>query len=188
MPTRRSNVTRLAKAAVMATLALGIVPAAASAAVCPDVPSSPVLSQFGDTNDYFLATGGDFENTQWSGKGLERVDVSKPWALAGPKALSIPEGKRTTSWEFCVSERHPHLRFFARGGAGDTLQVEAIENGVTTGLIVVGGANSWQLTSIVPLATALGFLGDDGHDVRLRITALTGDWLIDGVYIDPYRR
>jgi hypothetical protein len=188
MPTRRSSITRLAKAAVLAAVSLSLVPAAASAAVCPDVPSSPILSTFGDTNDYFLAPGGDFETGIWAGKDVERADAGKPWSLAGPTALLLRDGKRGTSPMFCVSERHPHLRFFARGAAGDALQVEAIENGVVTALVVVPGTGGWELTSIVPLATLLGYLGDEGHDVKLRITAVRGTWLVDGVYIDPYRR
>lgn len=189
MPTRRSSITRLAKAAVLATLALAAVPAAASAADCPDVPSSQALSQFGDTNDYFLAPGGDFEApTQWAGRSLDRVDYKKPWKLAGDRALHIEESRTATSPEFCVSERHPHFRFFAIGEDDATLKVEAIEGGITTGLSIINGDEDWNLTSVVPLATALGFFGDDGHHVRLKITALEGDFLIDGVYIDPYRR
>jgi hypothetical protein len=188
MPTRRSRITRLAKAAVLTTIALAIAPAASSAAVCPDVPSSPVLADFGDTNDYFLAPGGDFEGAPWSGRGLDRVEADKPWALAGSKALLIRNDKKGTSPEFCVSERHPHLRFFARGGAGGLLQVEALEGKVTTALVLIDGNDAWGLSGIVPLASALGYLGDESHNVQLRITALRGDWLIDGVYIDPYRR
>jgi hypothetical protein len=189
MPTRRSRITRLAKAAVLTTVALALAPAAASAAVCPDIPSSQVFSQFGDTNDYFLAPGGDFEaSSAWTRPGVDRVDYAKPWDLAGGKALRLNSGKTTTSPEFCVSERHPHFRFFAIGEPGSTLRVEAIDGRVTTGLSIVPGDGAWHLTEIVPLATALGILGDDGHDVKLRITSVGGDSAIDGVYIDPYRR
>jgi hypothetical protein len=192
MPTRRSSITRLAKAAVLATIALVTVPAAASAAVCPDQQSTQALSQFGDYNDYFLAPGGDFEGPAgaWSGgRGVDRVDANKPWALAGPKALGLGKGKVTTSPDFCVSELHPHLRFMAASKDSDgILQVEAMEGSVTTALVTVPATGSWQLTDIVPLATALGYVGDDGHNVKLRFTSLKGEWAVDGVYIDPYRR
>jgi hypothetical protein len=189
MPTRRSRVTRLAKAAVLATLALAIVPGAASAAVCPDLPSSPVFSSFGDPNDYFLAPGGDFEAAlQWSGSGIYRSQVDKPWSLAGSKALRLGAGEIATSPAFCVSELHPHLRFMTSGDGGAQLKVEAVENGITTALILLNGDQRWRVTDFVPLAAALGYLGDEGHNVQLRVTALSGNWSVDGVYVDPYRR
>ena len=189
MPTRRSSVTRLAKAAVLATLALASVPAAASAAACPDVPSSPVFASFGDSNGYFLAPGGDFEaNLAWTGRDIDRGQVDKPWSLAGTKALRLDRGETATSPAFCVSELHPHLRFMTSGDSGGLLKVEAIENGVVTALIVLNGGQGWRVTDFVPLATALGYLGAEGHDVQLRMTALSGTWSADGVYVDPYRR
>jgi hypothetical protein len=190
MPTRRSRITRLAKAAVLTTVALALAPAAASAAVCPDVPSSQALSQFGDTNDYFLAPGGDFEGPGWTGmRPGDRVDANKPWGLAGPKAMRLNRDKTITSPDFCVSERHPHFRFMAASNEpGGLLQVEAMEGPVPTALATVSATGDWRLTDIVPLASALGYLGDEGHNVKLRFTSLKGEWLIDGVYIDPYRR
>jgi hypothetical protein len=190
MPTRRSSVTRLAKAAVLGVLALATVPAAASAAACPDIPSSRVFASFGDTNDYFLAPGGDFEGSlQWTGRDIDRGNVDKPWSLAGGKGLRLDEGETATSPAFCVSEQHPHLRFMTTGENGSArLKVEAIENGITTALVVLNGGQGWRVTDFVPLATALGYLGTEGHDVQLRMTALDGSWSADGVYVDPYRR
>jgi hypothetical protein len=190
MPTRRSSITRLAKAAVLATIALVTVPAAASAAVCPDQPSTQALSQFGDYNDYFIAPGGDFEGPagNW-GRSMDKVDANKPWALAGPKAMLLKQDKKVTSPDFCVSERHPHFRFMATSPDPlGLLQVEAVEGDVVTGLATISATGSWRLTDIVPLASALGYFGDEGHNVKLRFTSVRGDWTVDGVYIDPYRR
>ena len=100
----------------MLALALGAFPGAAGAA-CPDLPTSMVFAPWGDTGDYFLATGGDFEGprTSWTGGGL--MGGNDPFYLAGGgdrQSLRIEEGATATSPMFCADVRHPDFRFVAR--------------------------------------------------------------------------
>lgn len=192
MPTRRNRSARCLGAAALAVLSLAASPAAASAS-CPDVPSSQALLAFGDSNDYFLAPGGSFEGyNSWERSGfVHREDALKPFSLAGPNALEIAPGAAATSPELCMSEIHSHLRYFARSAsAAGSMRVDAIEDGIATPLGVVDGTRhgSWALSAPVPLAPALDIAPDASRTVRLRFTAVEGEWKIDGVYVDPYRR
>lgn len=87
------------------------------------------------------------------------------------------------------------MRFFARGEGAGVLHVDAVvakrtdkEKSVRLGTISATG--SWAPTDILPM-----LVNEDtaeygnARTVSLRFTARgSGDWQIDDIYVDPYRR
>ncbi|HWT22539.1 MAG TPA: hypothetical protein VN213_03440 [Solirubrobacteraceae bacterium] len=186
--------TRLARAGVAAVVALAALPAAASAAQCEKVATSKVFAPIGDTNDYFLAPGGDFEGTMtWERTG----PVAQRWthpALpgAGPTGLVMGAGGTVTSPKLCADVLRPTLRFlaYAHNGHG-SLRVEALEDGgkaVLLGRLAGASFASGAATGHVSFGTVLGLALDASKHVRLRLTAESGLWAADAVYVDPYMR
>jgi len=195
MPPRpRARLVRTTLAGLLAAAAL---PAVAAAEDCPPQPSSQPFVQLGDDGSYFLAPGGDFEGetTPWETAGATGlVPADKPVALAGPQALALGEGASATSPAICVDDLREHLRFGAvASDDDDRLLVEAVDltAGTTTRLATIDGedfADGWNLTGEVRLADPLGVVADAPHEVRLRLTAERGGWLVDGIYVDPLVR
>jgi hypothetical protein len=190
MPPR--PLVRLARTAVAAALAAAVLPAAASAAECPPQATSKPFAPLGDLGDYFLAPGGDFEGTTtWAlGAGATVRAADKPIDFAGARVLDLAPGASATSPEVCVDTLMPHLRFGTRAlDEDDRLRVEAVDagSGAATTLGVLDGDDfeeGWWVTPEVALAGRLD-LAAGSRTVRLRLTALRGRWLSDGVYVDP---
>lgn len=178
-----------------AALMIALVPATASAAECPPVPTTQPFIEQGDHNSYFLADGGDFEGElRWTTSGSAGVEPSSnPADPTGIQAAKVKDEGSITSAPMCVDNSHPHLRFgaLARGSTG-TLRVDAFAEGVTgkvsLGRLGGGSFGSWATTPMVPLASLLDIPAGESRQVRLRIAAASGEWLVDGVYIDPYLR
>ena len=189
------NIKRRAlRAGVLAAVAATAFPAAASAAKCDKLATSKVFAALGDSNDYFLAPGGDFEGAlNWKTSG----SVSQRWThpalpAAGSTGLVVGAGGSATSPELCADLDRPTLRFgaYALGGTG-VLRLDAVDHkGATTLLARVTAAQAASL----PLTGSLGFgslLGLDvqgSKSVQLKLTAESGTWTVDAVYIDPYMR
>lgn len=176
-----------------------------SAESCDTQTYSQPFEKWLDHMIYTPVPGGHFE------AGAE------PWTLAGARvvsgnethyvrsrsdtsSLSIPQGKSATSPAMCVGLDEPTLRFFAKqsavllGSATSTMAV-AVEFETSLGLVVsapvgVVAANSgWQPSlPMVVVANLLPLMPNDTTAVRFRFTAVTGNWQIDDVYVDPYRR
>lgn len=184
---------RIVRAGIAAAVALAVFPAAASAS-CDTVATSKVFASLGDTNDYFLAPGGDFEGPlTWATSG----PVVQRWThpalpQAGSTGLVIGAGGSATSPAICADQLRPALRFgaWAYQGVG-SLKVEAIEdNGkvVLLGRLAGGDFLSGGATGLVSFGTLLGLDLDGSKQVRLRLTVESGTWVADAVYIDPYQR
>ncbi len=192
MPRKLSRSVRLLIGAGVATLAIGAAPAAASA--CEFPATSKVFAPFGDTGDYFLAPGGDFETRTWDiSQGAGLVNENETLGLApGTRSLRLEREAYATSPPFCVSRDTPHLRFVAkRLGAGPLeLEVRAWENGQATGSwnvsLMPGDYQRWAPSGNVDLNTSAFLAGQTGT-VTLRFKS-QGIWQIDNVFIDPYRR
>ena len=184
---------RIVRAGIAAAVALAVFPAAASAN-CETVATSKVFAPLGDTNDYFLAPGGDFEGQlQWTTSG----SVVQRWThpalpVAGSTGLVMGAGGSATSPKICADELRPTLRFgaWAYQGIG-SLKVEALEDDgkvVLLGRLSGGNFTSGGATPSVSFGTLLGVTLDDTKDVRLRLTVESGLWVADAVYVDPYMR
>jgi hypothetical protein len=181
-------------AGLLAAAAAVVFPAGASAANCEKLPTTKVFAPLGDFNDYFLAPGGDFEGTQtWQTAGPVIQRWTHP-ALpgAGPTGMVLGSGGSITSPKLCADLLRPTLRFgaYAYQGAG-SLRVEAVDDkGAAVLLGRLGGAEfaAGMVTEHLGFGTKLGLAPDSSKHVRLRLTAESGTWIADAVYIDPYMR
>ncbi|MBO9534958.1 MAG: hypothetical protein J7513_18435 [Solirubrobacteraceae bacterium] len=213
MPLRKSPRTALA-AATLATLAVGAaVPVGASAALssslnlsCTAPALSKPLAKWGDTSDYWLATGGDFESSLagWSVKNAAIASGNETLGvIAGTKSLKLGVGigsAEATTPEFCVDPLHPKFRFVVKTNStvaalntyinfktplGVTLTVPAKLNSV--------GSGNWTLSQSQPLSTAIPdvFLGT-GTTASITFKSVTSTpgaaVSVDNLLIDPYRR
>jgi hypothetical protein len=203
-PTSRLGVAAAASLTVLALAApAGALAAAHSAQQSPPSDCGPaVVSQpfatWGDSSDYMLAPGGDFESgaagwTLTGGAGVvpgsESFDET---GSPGRSSLRLNAGASATSPPICVTAEYPTLRLFARGlTLGSTVLVQVVYDGglfanqtIPVGAIV-GGSN-WApspiLSTLAEVDTAL--TGGATH-VSLRFTELTGSSQLDDVFVDP---
>jgi hypothetical protein len=154
---------------------------------------------WGDLADYFLAPDGDFSDgaTGWELAGAEVVAENEPYYVHGgdtPAAVRLESGGTATSPTICVAQDDPTMRFFARsaGAPTGTLDVEVLYTdglGAPQSLPIgtVAGANAGEWTPSLPMPILANLYE---MAVAFRFTA-QGDgssWLIDDVYIDPYRK
>jgi hypothetical protein len=186
---------RYARAALLATTMALAAPAAASAAGCPSAfELSKPFAHLGDTNDYFVAPGGDFEPGTPSWKTSEDVSYLTGGVdlFGGTRAIEIESGDKAQSPRFCVDGTFTHLRFhlYSPTGTG-SMRVEATVGRDATDLGTVSGAGyrEWGTTPFIPLAGPLGLkaASESIDEVRLRFTAI-GDMQMDLVAVDPYRK
>ena len=190
---------RFARCLVIAALALGAAPAAASAAPCPEQPTSMVFAPWGDTSEYFLAPGGDFEGawTSWTGGAL--MPGNDPFYLAGGgdyQSLRVRSGATVASPGFCADADHPDFRFVARPlnpyqpGALE-VYVRFVDNtGATQTWKVwtMSGAQFWTASPRVRLARDMPLPSTGKTTAKVLFRAVGGEWGIDDVFIDPYRK
>lgn len=183
---------------VLAGIAVALLAAPATGqAACVPAPVSQPFAQFGDHADYRLAPGGAFEAgmAPWALNGASTVAGNESFFLRDARdarALQLPRKASAVSPAFCVSAADPTMRLTVRrlSGAG-RLKVEIVRPG---GAVVAGvfeapaATGAWAPSPVLPLASLLPkdelrSLGS--MDVQLRITAASGAWQVDDVYIDP---
>jgi hypothetical protein len=194
--------------ALALTAALLAVPAAsADAAVveispCDGATLSQPFERWGDLAQYKLAPGGDFEGgaagwTLTAGAGV--VGGSEPWAATGEmgaSALALPAGASATSPATCVNAGAPTFRFFGRATRGllPVLRVDLVYRDGLLGLVslpvgTVAGSTAWQPTLPMLTGSAVAAaLANGDTPLSLRFTAVSGDWQLDDVFVDPYSR
>jgi hypothetical protein len=190
---RRHRPRRMGAALITAAALAAGLPAAASAASCPEQAVTQPFASLGDDNSYFMAPGGDFEqkNNPWVITGKGKIeDKNDAYAeIWGKKALSLNEGSSSISPEVCVDVDRPHLRLALRNDKGKgQLRIDAVSaSGEVTTLATIDAENNkkWRMSDFVPLTGPLGIEGDTVQDVQLRLTADVGTWRVDGVAIDP---
>lgn len=183
---------------VLAGLAVFLaVPAAANAACAPAAVSQP-FAQFGDQSDYRLAPGGAFEAGMptWDLDGGTVVPGNESFFLrdaADASSLQLPKKASAVSPAFCVSAADPTMRLTVRRLTGTgRIKVEIVHSGgkaTTAGVFGAPAATgAWAPSPILPLASLLPkkeLRAGGSMDVQLRVTATSGSWQIDDVYIDP---
>jgi hypothetical protein len=200
-----SRAARLLSAAILALLALAVCGAPAQAApinteACNEAALSQPFAQWGDTSDYELVPGGDFEGSLagWTlSGGAQRVAGSEPFGATGAVgsfSLALPAGASAQSPFTCVDAAYPTFRFFARNESLlATVAVQVVyQTALGTVALPLGAvvlSSKWAPTlpmltgSVVPAALANGVA-----EVALRFTALVGPSRIDDVFIDPRMR
>ncbi|MGN6870580.1 MAG: hypothetical protein ACTHMY_19485 [Solirubrobacteraceae bacterium] len=196
--------TLIAALAVLGSLAVptGAFASNAILATCQTPSVSTPFSQWGDSNDYFLAPGGSFEGTAdqvgWTLSGATLTAGNEPYFVNGSgdsQSLTIAGGGSATSPFFCVDNTMSSLRFFAQQvSAGAGLHVQALvqtSSGVSTvplAHFLDGSMPAWAATD--PIAADTSSLADGQTvNVALQFTvrSSSASWQIDDVYVDPYR-
>jgi hypothetical protein len=157
------------------------------------------FAPFGDLADYFLAPDGDLSagGAGWDLSGAEVVAENEPFWVHGegtPASVWLDRGASATSPAICVTLDDPTMRFFARsdGGPSGTLAVDVLYTDadgapqqLRIGTVVADEAAEW--TPVAPLAIVAN---TTEMDVQFRFTAMGrgSEWLIDDVYVDPYKK
>jgi hypothetical protein len=185
--------------AMLLSLVVTASASAADSARCEGRVIEQPFTGFGDELDYFLAPDGDFSGggTGWELTGAEVVAENEPWYVHGgdtAAAVRLESGASATSPTICVAEDDPTMRFFARstGDPTGTLDVEVLytdAQGEPQSLTIgtVAGEVTGEWTAVVPMAIVANVYE---MSVAFRFTAQgTGStWLVDDVYVDPYRK
>ena len=168
---------------------------------CPVVPTIQPFSPWQDLGEYFLAPDGGLENggDGWDLRGgASVVPGNEPYRVAGAgdeMSLSLPADGSATTAPVCIGVEHRTMRFFARATGAGVLQVDAVyahrtprERSVR--LAAISADSSWSPTPIVPmLVNEIAPDYANALPVSLRFTVRGGgDWQIDDVFVDPYRR
>ncbi len=161
-------------------------------------PTFQAFSPFGDNDWYALVSQGDFESLPtWSrGGNVTLAPTSDPFALTGTmgeSSLGLQSGGWVRTPLHCVDLLTPHLRFVATATGGGELDIETRLIGCPRQLIsrsstsiLPSDHSGWQPSAKIDLNTSCLGPGRTGIvDVRFRSE---GDWLIDDVMIDPYKR
>jgi hypothetical protein len=205
--TRRTRAAIAAVAATLASFAASAAPASAgilvsSARDCDTSALTQPFARFGDSAWYTEVAGGSFEAGQpgWTLTGGAKVVAgNEPWYVGGAdsRSLSLPAGASATSPAICVGLGEPTLRYFAKAqsllGLTGAMTVEVLTEtslGAVVSVPLLPGAltNSWKPSLVTPIvANLLPLLPDEKTAVAFRFRALTGNWTLDDVYVDPYR-
>jgi hypothetical protein len=201
---------RVVPVGLIATAAAMISTAPAQAGVLvPTVTScpTPALSQpflpWGDSAQYELVPGGNFEAgaQSWSlSGGAADVAGNESYYVGSPtdsQSLSLPSGSSATSPAMCVGIQNPDLRLFAEntGSSLSTLTVSvnfqtSLGGAATLPIGVISAGSSWQPTLQDPIvANLLALMPGDQTPVSFTFTPSGGgNWQIDDVYVDPWER
>jgi len=162
-----------------------------------------VFARWHDPAQYTMLQGGHLESQPrgWEATGpTQIVRGNEPFYVRSERdahALSLPAGSQVTSAAICVGLGHPTMRFFTRRAGGSPLGTLTVEvlfedatgavHDLTIGVVLAG--TDWAPTPLLPVvANLLPLLPDDRTAVAFRFTASSGaDWLIDDVYVDPWK-
>jgi hypothetical protein len=147
----------------------------------------------GDTSSYYAFSNNGLESgtTGWTLAGGAFVGIgNEPWFVNGPgfRSLTLLPGASATSPGFCINLLDPAVRMFAAGTYGGTLRIQVLFYGPTgnlTGFLnheTETGTGAWAPTNRVssllalPIGTAYA---------RIKVTAVSGVWLVDDLFVDP---
>jgi hypothetical protein len=177
-----------------------------TASDCDAQQLSKPFAPWADFANYTPVDGGSFEagTPVWSLTGGAKVvsgnESFSVRSKSDSRSLSLPQGSTATSRSICVGLGEPTLRWFQRQSGGllgsltSAMTVEVLFEsslGQTLALpIGVGALNSGWAPSLPAVVTAnlLPLLPGEKTAVAFRFRALTGNWAIDDVYVDPYSR
>ncbi|HET7053064.1 MAG TPA: hypothetical protein VFI09_04005 [Solirubrobacterales bacterium] len=201
-PVPASSRSRLAVLLSTALLTLAVF--AGSAQACSYSGAETVFSPWGDQHNYVLAPDGGFEagGSGWQlNNGAAVVEENESYYLndAGDsRSLSLPSGSSAVSPPVCMSIGTPSFRLTARnsGDPSSQLRVEAVYK--LLGLVhtktaaTLRAGSTWAptqpISTVLTLSTILGTLIPSAIEIRFTPLDSTGNWQVDDVYVDPFRR
>jgi hypothetical protein len=176
---------------------------------CPSAPLSQPFQPWGDSANYEVAPAGDFETSAagWSlANGASVVAGNESYNVGGAadgSSLSLPSGATATSPAFCVAIQYPTVRMFGKGTLTHSGLLSGLLSGVkvdvlykvpllglplTLPLGTVSASGDWQPSAVMLNLTSPLSLVNGTASIRLRFTAVGGDFQVDDVYVDPYAR
>jgi len=169
----------------------------AGPASCASSATSQAFSQWGDSNDYELAPGGNFAsaNSGWTLTGGAKIVTTQvPFDIGGAKtvgALYMPPGSTAQSPTMCVNPADPTYRFLGYStGGSNGLSSQAIYTEVL-GLRLALALNSTRLQSSWGPAPAETTGAAPGSLLSLGAATMSlrfqssGYSIISDVYVDP---
>lgn len=201
-PVLSSSRNRLAALLTTALLALAVF--AGSAQACSYSGAEKVFSPWGDQRNYVLASDGGFEagGSGWQlNRGAAVVDGNESYYLndAGDsKSLALPPGSSAVSPPVCMAIDTPSFRLVARNGGDPSskLRVEAVYK--LLGLVrtktaaTLSAGSTWaptqSVSTVLTLSTLVGTLIPSAIEIRFTPLDSSGQWQVDDVYVDPFRR
>lgn len=185
-----------------ALLALAVF--AGSAQACSYSGAEKVFSPWGDQRNYVLAPDGGFEagGSGWQlNRGAAVVEGNESYYLndaADSKSLSLPAGSSAASPAVCMSIDTPSFRLVARNTGDPSSQLRVEASYKLLGLIRTKTAgtlradSAWaptqSVSTVLTLSTIVGTLIPSAIEIRFTPLDSKGQWQVDDVYIDPFRR
>jgi hypothetical protein len=185
---------------LLASLSLASAQAAAGTATCPSSPLSQPFAQWGDSSSYQLVSGGSFEGSLagWTlGSSVQKVAGSESYGVTGvvgSSSLSLPAGSTAQSPFTCVDASYRTFRFFARNTGATSKVLVHVTYQTPIGLVsvpvgIVTATSGWQPTPAMPTGAQIaGQLLGGTAQMALTFTAVTGNSVIDDVFVDPRMR
>jgi hypothetical protein len=201
--------TRLLPAGLIASTAILLNAASAQAVTLSSLTSCPgetVVQPFlpwGDSSQYTLATGGNFESgpSGWAFSGGAKIVSGNESYNVGSKhdshSLSLPAGSSATSAAMCAGVTNPDFRLFVQntGSSSSTLAVNVIyetSTGIqaTIQVAALSATKSWAPSAKIPiLLNLLPLLPGNATPIAFSFTPVgQGNWSIDDLYVDPWGR
>jgi hypothetical protein len=190
-----------------AAAAFAVLPAAGASADlintsdCDGAALSQPFAAWGDSAQYKLLPGGNFEGSLdgYTLHGNAKVVSGNEQFGPGAKSLSIPAGSSVLTAATCVNSANPTYRFFykSQGGLLGLLPVMTVSLVYESGLLgivelplgVVLPSGKWAPSGKQLTLASLGSLVADGSvPLALRFTSVAGTWTVDDVYVDPVSR
>jgi hypothetical protein len=190
---------------VAAVSLVGAGPASASllnlGGTCPSAPLTQPFATWGDSSNYQLLPGGDFEGSLagWTlSGGAGQVAGSESYGVTGDVgsySLALPAGASALSAPMCITSNYPDFRFFLRSASADSaVRVEVVYRGLlglVSGLLTPSNGLSpdaaWQPSQVLSTSSGIPTLLGTAR-LQLRFTGVLGTTQIDDVYVDPHGR
>ena len=125
---------------------------------CPGLTYTQPFAQWGDSNSYFLATGGSFEGSNsWSlAGGAKVVSGNEPFYLnskSDSHSLLLPPGSSAMTPAMCLAALSPHMRLVGQAAGGSGVHVDIYASGLL-GLVRL------PVSADISLSSAWGPSGD----------------------------
>ncbi len=194
----------LAAPAANAGLLSGVLPGLVSPSDTPTTCNTTVSQPFarwGDTSNYVLVPGGNFEKgtTGWGlSGGAGVVNGNEPFyvgARSDNHSLALPAGSSAMTPPMCFAPGDMKLRFFgvSTGSSSSYLQVKVVVKSALGLLSVLDGGQMPTNSVWVPspklrllLTNLTSLVSTDSVSFRF-VPAGSASWRIDDVYLDPFK-
>jgi len=204
-PTAHRITRQLGVTAAMCSAALGLsagsaLAATSSPASCPGQTFSQTFAAYGDTNEYTLVQGGNF-NTASEGwelsKGARIINGSDPNGSAGG-ILDLPSGAVAVSPPVCVTLEYPTAKVFVRDVNGSEGVAVGLAYAGTSRTVaspqnvgqVHGQQTAWTLSNPINVQPQIAGPNEGTREARFVFTAggNTSEFQLSGLYVDPRMR